>query len=215
MKHLLISPERILLQRYKYERGFRVAGFLLLITGFLQLSLCVFGFVLGSRFHEQSAIQSQNRLRATDLQSENTALHDVRQKLAQIRQWEPILRNRIPSGAILSAIQKGIPPDVVLDSIVIESANYQAVSVIGGTYRVPQDYKLSLQATAKLGSLGAIDRFKDNLRKILPPGSELLRTTSVDKRADGLVVSEIQYSIKPNGNYLSLGLTKISEPESL
>jgi hypothetical protein len=215
MKHLLISPERILLQRYKYERGFRVAGFLLLITGFLQLSLCVFGFVLGSRFHEQSAIQSQNRLRATDLQSENTALHDVRQKLAQIRQWEPILRNRIPSSAILSAIQKGIPSDVVLDSIVIETTNYQAIPVIGGTYRVPQDYRLFLQVATKSGSVGAIDRFKDNLTEILPPGSELLRTTQLDKRSDGLVATEIQYSIKPTGNYLSLGLTKISEPDSL
>jgi hypothetical protein len=125
------------------------------------------------------------------------------------------LRSRIPSGAILSAIQKGIPPDVVLDSIVIKTANYQAICVIGGTYRVPQDYNLSLQVTAKPGGVSAIDRFKDNLIKILPPGSELLRTTSVDKRADGLLLSEIQYSIKPTGNYLSLGLTKISEPESL
>jgi hypothetical protein len=89
MKHLLISPERILLQRYKYERGFRVAGFLLLIAAFLQLPLCVFGFFLGIRFQEQSAIQSQIRIRATDLQSENAALHDVREKLTQIRQWDP------------------------------------------------------------------------------------------------------------------------------
>jgi hypothetical protein len=74
---------------------------------------------------------------------------------------------------------------------------------------------LLLQGTAKLGSDDAIDRFKDNLAKILPPGSELLRTTQLDKRSDGLVPIQIQYSIKPNGNYLSLGLTKISEPDSL
>jgi hypothetical protein len=139
----------------------------------------------------------------------------VIQAARQIRQWEPILRNRIPSGAILSAIQKGIPSDVVLDSIIIETANHQAIPVIGGIYRVPQDYRLSLQLAAKAGSMEAIDRFKDNLRKILPPDSELLRTIPVDKRADGLVFSEVQYSIKPTGNYLSLGLTKISEPDSL
>jgi hypothetical protein len=215
MKHLFISPERILLQRYKYERGFRVAGFLLLIVACLQLPLGVFGFFLGSQFREQAVMQSRNRIRAADLQKQNTTVHDVRQKLAQIRQWEPILRSRIPSGAILSAIQKGIPSDVVLDSIVIETANYQAVPVNGGTYRVPQDYRLSLQAVAKANSVGAIERFKDNLRRILPPGSELLRTAPLDKRADGLVLTEIQYSIKPTGNYLSLGLTKIAGPDSL
>jgi hypothetical protein len=215
MKHLFISAERILLQRYKYEGGFRVAGFLLLTAAFLQLPLGAFGFFLGSRFREQSTIQSQNRTRAADLQKQNANLQDVRQKLAQIRQWEPILRDRIPSGAILSAIQKGIPSDVVLDSIVIETANYQAIPVIGGTYRVPQDYRLFLEAVAKSGSVGAIDRFQDNLRKILPPGSELLRTSPLNKRADGLVLTEIQYSIRPTGNYVSLGLTKISEPDSL
>jgi hypothetical protein len=215
MKHLFISPETILLQRYKYERGFRIAGFLLLAAAFLQLPIGVSGFCLASRFQEQASIQSQNRLRAADLQRQNAILHDVRQKLAQIRQWEPILHNRIPNGAILSAIQKAIPSDVVLDSIVIETANHRAVPVNGGTYRVPQDYRLFLQAVAKSGSVGAIDRFKENLRKILPPGSELLRTAPVDKRADGLVLTEIQYSIKPTGNYLSLGLTKIAEPDSL
>jgi hypothetical protein len=215
MKHLFVAPERILLQRYKYERGFRIAGSLLLTAAFLQFPLGVFGFFLWGRFQEQSAIQSQNRIRAVDLQRQDTNLHDVHQKLAQIRQWEPILRNRIPSSAILSAIQKGIPSDVVLDSIVIETTNYQAIPVIGGTYRVPQDYRLFLQVATKSGSVGAIDRFKDNLTEILPPGSELLRTTQLDKRSDGLVATEIQYSIKPTGNYLSLGLTKISEPDSL
>jgi hypothetical protein len=215
MKHLFVSPEKILLQRYKHERGFRVAGSLLLTAAFLQLPLGVFGFFLWDRFQEQSAIQSQTRIRAADLQSQNASLRDVRQKLGQIRQWEPILRNRIPSGAILSAIQRAIPSDVVLDSIVIETRNHQAVPVAEGTYRVPQDYMLLLQATAKPDSEGAIDRFKDNLAKILPPGSELLRTSQLDKRLDGLVPSQMQYSIKPTGNYLSLGLTKIAEPDSL
>ena len=144
---------------------------------FLQLPLGVLGCFLWNRCQEQSAIQSQNRIRAVDLQSRNENLHDVRQKIGQIRQWEPILRSRIPSGAILSAIQKGIPPDVVLDSVAIETGDYQVVPVTGGTYRVPKDYMLLLQATAKTDSASAIDRFKDSLAKILPPGTELLRTS--------------------------------------
>src|SRR5260370_18646386 len=107
MKHLFVSPEKILLQRYKHDRRFRAAGYLLMATAFLQLPLGVLGCFLWNRFQEQSAIQSQNRIRAVDLQTRNANLHDVRQKLGQIRQWEPILRSRIPSGAILSAIQKG------------------------------------------------------------------------------------------------------------
>jgi hypothetical protein len=215
MKHLFVSSERILLQRYKHDSAFRAAGSLLISLAFLQLPLAVFSFFLWTRFQEQAAIQSQIRARAADLQSQNASLRDLRQKLDQIRQWEPILRTRIPCSAILSAIQKGIPSDVVLDSVVIEGGKFQAVPVTGGTYRVPEDYTVLLQATAKPGSDDAIDRFKDSLAKILPPGSELVRTAQLDKRSDGLVPVQMQYSIKPTGNYLSLGLTKISEPDSL
>jgi hypothetical protein len=215
MKHLFISQERILLQRYKHDRVFRVAGSLLLATTFLQLPLVIFEFVLWNRFQAESTVQSQNRNRTADLQSQNTKLREVRQKLGQIQQWEPILRNRIPSGAILSAIQKGIPSDVVLDSILVETGDYQAIPTVGGTYRVPRNYMLLLQATAKSGSEGAVDRFKESLAKLLPPGSELLRTLQLDQRPDGLFPIQIQYSIKPTGNYFSLGLTKISEPGSL
>jgi hypothetical protein len=188
---------------------------LLLAATFLQLPLGVFGFFLWNRFQAESTAQSQIGIRTADLQSQNAKLREVRQKLGQIRQWEPILRNRIPTSAILSAIQKGIPSDVALDSILVETGNYQAISTVGGTYRVPQDYMLLLQATAKSGSDGAVDRFKASLAKILPPGSQLLRTWQLDKRPDGLFPIQIQYSIKPTGNYLNLGLTKISEPDSL
>lgn len=215
MKHLFVSSERILLQRYKHDGTFRIAGSLLLAVAFLQLPLGAFGFFLWSRFQEQSAIQSQNRIRAANLQGQNANLRDLRRKLGEIRQWEPILRNRIPSSAILSAIQKGIPSDVVLDSVVIETGSFRAAPVNGGTYRVPQDYTVLLQITAKPGSENAIDRFKDSLAKIFPPGSELLRTSQLEKRSDGLVPVQMQYSVKPTGNYLSLGLTKISEPDSL
>jgi len=215
MKHLFISRERILLQRYKHDRVFRVAGSLLLAATFLQLPLGVFGFFLWNRFQAESTAQSQIGIRTADLQNQNAKLREVRQKLGQIRQWEPILRNRIPTSAILSAIQKGIPSDVALDSILVETGNYQAISTVGGTYRVPQHYMLLLQATAKSGSDGAVDRFKASLAKILPPGSQLLRTWQLDKRPDGLFPIQIQYSIKPTGNYLNLGLTKISEPDSL
>jgi hypothetical protein len=215
MKHLFISQEIVLLQRYKHDRVFRVAGSLLLAALLLQLPLGIFGFLLWNRFQALSTTQSQNRIRRGDLQNQDAKLREVRHKLEQIRQWEPILRNRIPSGAILSAIQKGIPTDVALDSILIETGNYRAIPTGGGTFRVPQDYMLLLEATAKLGSEGAVDRFKESLVKILPPGSELLRELQLDKRPDGLVPIQMQYSIKPTGNYLSLGLTKIAEPDSL
>jgi hypothetical protein len=215
MRHLFVSRERILLQRYKHDRVFRLAGSLLLLATLLQLPLGIFGFFLWNRFQEQSTIQSQNQIRTADLQGQSAKLREVRQKLAQIRQWEPILRNRIPNAAILSAIQKAIPAEVALDSILIETGSYQVTPTVGGTFRLPQNYTLVLQATAKLGSAGAIDRFKDNLAKILPPGSELLQTSQLDQRPDGLVPIQMQYSIRPTGNYLSLGLTKISAPDSL
>jgi hypothetical protein len=215
MKHLFVSPERILLQRYKHDRAFRIAGSLLLAAAFLQLPLAIFGFFLWIRFQAQAAIQSQGRIRAAELQGQNAGFRDLRQRLGQVRQWEPILRNRISDGAILAVIQKAIPSNVVLDSVVIEAGNYQAVPVTGGTYRVPQEYTVLLQATPKFGSDEAIDRFKDSLLRVLPPGSELLRSLQLDKRSDGAAPAQLQFSVKPTGNYLTLGLTKISEPDTL
>jgi hypothetical protein len=215
MKHLFVSPERILLQRYKHDRPFRVAGTLLLMVVVLQMPLAICGIFLWGRFQEQAAVQPQIRARAADLQSQEASVRDLRQKLAQIGQWEAVLQNRIPCSAMLSAIQRSVPADVVLDSVEIEVANLRAVPVTGGTYRVPDDYIVQLQAIAKSGAADAIDRFKSSLTKILPPGSQLSRTTQLDPRPDGLVPVQIRYLVRPTGNYLSLGLTRISEPDSL
>jgi hypothetical protein len=215
MKHLFISPERILLQRYKHDRPFQTAGALLLITAALQLPLAVCGIFLWGRFQEQTAIQSQIEARSAELHTQDSNLRDLRQKLVQIRQWEAVLQNRIPCSAMLSAIQKSIPAEVVLDSIQIEAANFRPVAVTGGIYRVPEDYIVLLQAVTKSDAASAIDRFKSSLAKVLPPGSQHSRTTQLDQRPDGLFPVQIRYLVKPTGNYLSLGLTRISEPDSL
>jgi hypothetical protein len=215
MKHLFVSPERILLQRYKHDRMFRFAGWLVLCAVFLQLPFSLFGFSIWSRFQEQVGIQSRNQSRAAALRNQDANIRDLHQELEQIRQWEPILRSRIPTSAILSAIEKGIPSEVVLDSMIIQTGNYQPIPVGSGTYRVAQDYTVVLQAIAKPGSDGAIDRFKDRLAKTLPPGSEPVPMAPLEGRTDGAVPFQLQYSIKANGNYLSLGLTKIAGPDSL
>jgi cell division protein FtsB len=215
MKHLFVSPERILLQRYKHDRPFRAAGTLILITVVLQFPLAIGGIFLWGRLQEQASVQSQIRARAADLQTQDADVRDLRQKLAQIKQWEPVLQNRIPCSAMLSAIQRSVPADVVLDSIEIEAANFRAVPVTGGIYRIPDNYIVQAQAIARSGAVDAIDRFKSSLTKILPPGSQLSRTTQLDPRPDGLVPVQIRYLVRSTGNYLSLGLTRISEPDSL
>jgi Tfp pilus assembly protein PilN len=215
MKHLFVSPERILLQRYKHDRPFRVAGTVLMMTAALQAPLAVCGVLLWARFQEQGTFQSQIRARSSDLQAQNASVRDLRQKIGQIRQWEAVLQNRIPSSAMLSALQKSIPADVVLDSIEIEAADFRAVSVTGGFYRVPDNYVVTLQALAKPGTTEAIERFKASLSKILPPGSEISKIAQVDQRSDGLIPVQIRCLVKPTGNYLSLGLNRISEPDAL
>jgi hypothetical protein len=215
MKHLFVSPERMLLQRYRHDRVFRSAGWLLVGVTFLQLVFSVLGFLVWSHFQEQIGIQSRNRSRAADLHNQDASLRDLHHKLGQIRQWEPILRNRIPTSAILSGIEKGIPAEIVLDSVIIQTGNYEPIPAGSGTYRVPQEYTVVLQGIAQPGNDGAIDRFKDRLAKTFPPGSELAPATPFERRADGSLPFQLQYSVKANGNYRSLDLTKIADPDSL
>jgi hypothetical protein len=149
------------------------------------------------------------------LREQNRPLNEVRQDLSQIRQWEPIFRSRIPVSALLSAIENSIPANAVLDSISIESDQYDQTPVPGGIYRVPTNYRVVIQGLEKIGVDDTAQLFADALQKRLPSASELVHSERLQKRSDDLIPFLLEYSVKPTGNYFGLGLKKISEPDSL
>lgn len=214
MKNLFLSPERIVLRSYQRELVFRLVGLIVLVTGLLQLPALFFAFTTWRGY--QARIDKKGQLLATqtELQSRLVALKDIRQKLSQIQQWEPIIRGRLPCSAVLAAIEQTVPPDAVLEKIGIESSRYQALPVAGGTYRVPELYTLSLQGTLKFGHAEELETFTNQLKKHLPAGSQVVRSKLLEG-TESLVPFLLVYSITPAGNYSALGVQRIADPDRL
>lgn len=214
MKNLFLSPERIILRSYQRELVFRGVGFIALITAFLQLPILFFAFTAWRDYQAQSDRKVQLLATENQLQSKLMAFKDTRQKLGQIQQWEPIIRGRLPCGAVLAAIEQTVPADAVLEKISIEAARFQALPVVGGTYRVPEAYTLSLQGSLKFGHGDELDTFTNELKKRLPIGSQLVRSKLLEG-TENLVPFLLIYSITPAGNYSALGVQRIADPDRL
>jgi hypothetical protein len=215
MKYLFVSSDRASEDQYRHGPVFRLAGMLLLLGLGLQLPLLLWGLVGWKEIQAGHKEQFSLRAEWEDLQKTNLPLKDTRLKLAQIRQWQPILYSRIPISSLLNAVQVSIPSNAVLDSISVETEQFDRLPVQGGLYRVPKNYRLVLQGVEKNSVGDALQAFSDALQKRLPAGSELVRSERLGQRADGNIPFLLQYSVKPSGNYHGLGLTKIAEPDNL
>jgi hypothetical protein len=215
MKHLFVSDERVVQQHYRRGIIFRLAGALILFTAFLQVPVLLLAGFSWKRYHDEQSTRNDLRAETNNLQVANRPLNDIRRKLDQIRQWEPIVRNRLPISGLLHAIEDSMPASAVLDSIAIESEQFERVPVAGGIFRVPGNYRLVLQGLERSGDGDAAQALAKALQKCLPSKSELVHKDRMENRADGFVQFSLQYSIKPDGNYFGLGVKKISEPDTL
>ena len=213
MKNLFLSPERIVLRSYQRELVFRVVGLIVLITGLLQLPLLFFAFTIWQNYQALTDKKVQLAAAANELQTKLVTFKDTRQKLSQIQQWEPIIRGRLPCSAVLAAIEQTVPADAVLEKIGIESSRYQALPVAGGTYRVPELYTLSIQGSLKFGHAEELEAFTNELKKHLP-GAQVLRSKLLEG-TESLVPFLLVYSITPAGNYSTLGVQRIADPDRL
>ena len=214
MKNLFLSPERIILRSYQRELVFRAVGLIVLITAFLQLPILVFAFFAWRDYQTETDRKIQLLATENALQSKLAAFKDTRQKLGQIQQWEPIIRGRLPCSAVLAAIEQTVPEDAVLERISLEAAKFQALPVVGGTYRVPEIYTLSLQGSLKFGHAEELEAFTNELKKKLPAGSQVVRSKLLEG-TENLVPFLLVYSIAPAGNYSALGVQRIADPDRL
>ena len=151
MKYLFVSPEKVSQDQYRHGPVFRLAGVLLLLGVVLQVPVLFWGVLSWKQFRDRNAEETSLRIELSELQKADVALKEIRQKLAQIRQWEPILNNRIPVSSLLNAIQVSIPQNAVLDTISIEAEQFDRLPVVGGMYRVPRAYRLVLQGLERPG----------------------------------------------------------------
>jgi hypothetical protein len=212
MKNLFVSPEKIVLRGYQQEPIFRLIGCIFLVVGILQIPVLLLAGIAWKDNQAQTDRRIQLLATANNLQSKLASLKETRQKLAQIQQWESIIRNRLPCGALLAVVERAVPRNTVLEKIAIEPSRFQVVPVPGGTYRVPLLYSVSIQGSLRFGDRDALDTLSAELKKRL--GFQSVRA-SVHAPVDDLIPFVLAFSIVPTGNYSALGVQRIADPDRL
>jgi Tfp pilus assembly protein PilN len=212
MKNLFVSPEKIVLRSYRQEPIFRLIGCIFLLTGLLQIPVLFFAGMIWKENQAQTDRRIQLTAATNDLRAKLGGLKETRQKLAQIQQWEPVIKNRLPCGGVLAAIERAVPENAVLERIAIESTRFQVVPVPGGTYRVPLLYAVSIQGSLRFGARDALDNFSAELKKRL--GVQSVRS-SLLAPVDDLIPFALAFSIVPTTNYSALGVQRIADPDRL
>ena len=215
MRFLFVSPEQVVRQKYRRGIVFRLSAAGVFLGLAAQIPIFVSGVLAWKSFTTESERQKALLVEAGNLRKQSAPLEEIRQELSQIRRWEPILRSRVPVSALLSALEKSIPANAVLDSISIESAQYDEAPVSGGIYRIPTSYRVVIQGLERAGAEDAVQLFTGALEQRLPPGTQLARSERLPTRSDNLTPFVLEYSVKPTGNYFGFGLQKIAEPGSL
>lgn len=215
MKNLFVSPERVAVQNYRTALPFRVAAAIIFAGLLLQAPMLLTGVLTWRRYQGARGQREMLQAQTANLQAQLAPLQETKRKLQQIHQWEPVFRGRLPVSAILSVVEKSIPEQAVLDSILIEADQFDRVPVNGGVYRVPTNYRLVLQGETRPEQGEAVQTFSETLLRHLPPGSEEIRDERQPKVTGNFNLFVLQYSIKPNGNYFGMGVQRLADPDPL
>jgi hypothetical protein len=217
MNPFFVSEDRLARQAYRYDYRYRLAAFMLMATILLQVPFIAYMCYqrqIGQREGTRHGFALQKKAQMT---ADLDMLKETEVQLGQIKSWEPILRGRMPVSAVLGAIEQTIPREVALSRISLEAANYRQVSVYSGSFRVPENYTITLQGEQNVPDHGIWQKFITSLLSRLPPGSKVLTSlVDNDPNLKGAILNcKAVLMAQSNGNYFPLGLNKIDTEEDL
>ena len=215
MKPYLISHEVLARQVYRYNPAYRFAAFLLCCFLLAQIPLVAWIVYERGLTEQRTARAAELGEDTARITSERKALGDTEKKLKRIQDVAPILRARLPIGALLGKIEQLVPPNLTVSKIMIEGEVFQPVQIETGMFRVPRQLRIEIEGEEppQGGPTDQSAKLAQALLKSLPPGSSI---------ADNSPVSGPKYKtfrltlIAPaNGNYYGLGVTKLAAQNSL
>ena len=215
MKPLFVSKEILVKRTYRQGLGFRVAGAAVMLALVAQLAVAFIAFrnapLKSDLEYRQRLLQAESAVAAKELQK----LGPLENQLAQLKIWEPILRTRLPAAALLSNIEQGIPPELVLSKVDLNATLRTPVKLEGGVYVMPKAYRLTIEGEQSGASPDPVTRFSQTILAKLPPESKELLKKVNEPDVHRISQFSLIFSIPADGNYYNLGLTKIQQPESL
>jgi hypothetical protein len=218
MKPHLISTDVLSRQVYRYNLAYRVAGFLLCCFLVAQIPLVAWLFY-------ERGITAQRQQRAAQLVSDTariTSEHKkilvTEQKLKRIQDLAPLLRARLPIGAVLGKIEQLTPPDLTVARITIDAEAYQPLQIESALFHVPGQIRISIEGEQ---AVVAADPQEYNvlarsLLQSLPPQSKIADSKLAGGfDTKGYKTFSITLIAPANAQYFGLGVVKLAAPNSL
>jgi hypothetical protein len=212
-----VSEEKQARQAYRYDSRYRLAAFLLIVAIPFQVPFFVLLYY-ENRIREEEQNRGASTLQTmAQLTAEFAGLRETEVQLGQIKSWEPILRGRMPTSAVLGAVEQTIPREVVLSRIALEAANFRPISLGTSSFRIPETYTITLQGEQKGTDAGLWKKFVSDFLSRLPPGSSAVSSTVSDVGIAkcGILTCKAVLRAQANGNYFPLGVNKIDAEENL
>ena len=124
----------------------------------------------------------------------------------------------MPASAVLGAVERTIPRDVVLSRIVLEATNYRLVLLGSGSFRVPQTYTITLGRRAEGPGSRSLGKVRSQILIEAPSGKQcgdwIRRPTTEMRRMLSLTCKAVLQA-QANGNYFPLGVNRIDTEENL
>ena len=177
MQPFFVSEEKLARQAYRYDSRYRLAAFLLIVAILLQVPFLVLLYYENRIREEEENRRGLALQKKAQLTTEFGSLRETEVQLGQIKSWEPILRGRMPTSAVLGAVEQTIPREIVLSRIALEAANYRSISLGTGSFRVPEIYTITLEGEQKGPDPGVWKKFVSDFLSRLPPGSNVVTST--------------------------------------
>jgi hypothetical protein len=212
-----VSAEKLAKQAYRYDFRYRSAAFALIAAMALQAPLGLFLLYENRVRAEEENRQSVVLHNKTQLAENLVSFKETETQLKQIESWEPILRGRMPVSAVIGAIEQTIPPEIALSKIAVEAESYRAVPLGSATFRVPENYTITLEGASNDENSRVWEEFVDHLLRRLPPGSRVVSCVA-DAAKDSKTVAtgcKATLQAQANGNYFPLGVSKIDAEGNL
>jgi hypothetical protein len=218
MKPYLISTEVLASQVFRYHPAYRFAAFLLCAFLFGQIP-----FIVWIVYERDSMAQGQERAAqlASDSQriaSDRKALAPTEKKLKRIQDLAPLLRARLPIGAVLGKIEQLTPPDLTVAKITIDAEAYQPLQIESGLFHVPRQIRIAIEGEQplKAGDPEAYSHLAQALLRSLPPESKIAETTLEEGLdAEHYKTFRLIFIAPTNANYFGLGVTKLATQNTL
>ena len=217
MQPFFVSEEKLARQAYRYDSRYRLAAFILMVAIFLQMPFLLLLYYQKRISGEEEARHEFALQKRAQISADLGDLKETEGQLDQIRSWEPILRGRMPTSAVLGAIEQTIPRDVVLSRIALEALNYRPVSLSSGIFRVPEAYTITLEGDRKIQDPEVWQKFIAKFAARLPPGSHVVSSFAGDegKSNSSVLPCKAVLQAQANGEYFPLGVHRIDTEENL